>query len=85
MQVARKHNVSISVVASRWVLQQEAVAAVVVGARNSRHIRDMRVVASASWKGLDDDDLMELDVAYEGATQQPTSDVYIWERGGAWA
>ncbi|MEW5305633.1 MAG: hypothetical protein WDW36_008161 [Sanguina aurantia] len=82
-KIARKHNVSISVVASRWVLQQEAVSAVVMGARNGRHIRDMRVVASASWQGLDDDDLMELDVVYEGAAAQPTSDVYIWERGGA--
>lgn len=32
---------------------------------------------------LDEDDLFDLDAVYEGANQ-PTTDVYAWERGGLW-
>jgi hypothetical protein len=32
---------------------------------------------------LDEDDLFDLDAVYEGASQ-PTTDVYVWERGGQW-
>jgi hypothetical protein len=32
---------------------------------------------------LDDIDLLDIDAAYEGA-MQPTSDVYVWERGSEW-
>jgi hypothetical protein len=32
---------------------------------------------------LDEEDLFDLDAVYEGATP-PTTDVYVWERGGAW-
>ena len=40
--IARKHGVSLSNVATRWVLQQNAVAAVIVGARlgESEHRAD---------------------------------------------
>ena len=43
-EVARKHGVSISNVATRWVLEQPAVAAVIVGARitESEHRADNR-------------------------------------------
>jgi aryl-alcohol dehydrogenase-like predicted oxidoreductase len=37
--IGAKHGVSASCVASRWVLQQRHVAAVIVGARNTSHIR----------------------------------------------
>jgi aryl-alcohol dehydrogenase-like predicted oxidoreductase len=38
-KVGTKHGVSISAVAARWVLQQQQVAAVVLGARNTSHLR----------------------------------------------
>lgn len=38
--IADRHGVSIPAVASRWVLDQDAVAAVIQGARHARHIRD---------------------------------------------
>jgi aryl-alcohol dehydrogenase-like predicted oxidoreductase len=37
-QIARKHRVSIASVASRWVLDQPRVAAVIIGARNASHL-----------------------------------------------
>ena len=38
----QKHGVSIADVASRWVLQRPTVAAVIVGARNAKHVDDHR-------------------------------------------
>lgn len=32
---------------------------------------------------LDEVDMLDIDAAYEGANQ-PTTDVYAWERGGNW-
>ncbi|MBQ1533416.1 MAG: aldo/keto reductase [Erysipelotrichaceae bacterium] len=39
-QIADNHGVAISQVATRFILQQEAVAAAVIGVRNSRHVAD---------------------------------------------
>ena len=54
-RIARKHGVSISNVATRWVLEQPAVAAVIVGARlgESEHRADNRRLFDFS---LDDED-----------------------------
>lgn len=79
-RVGKKHGVSSSVVAARWVLQQPAVAAVVVGQRNALHLGDTRRVFSFA---LDEVDMLDIDAAYEGAAQ-PAGDVYSWERGGEW-
>lgn len=80
--IGAKHGVSASCVATRWVLQQRGVAAVIVGARNATHVRDLQRLFAPGFE-LDDDDLLALDAAYEGANQ-PTTDVYAWERGGEW-
>mmetsp|Transcript_13721 Transcript_13721/g.37050 ORF Transcript_13721/g.37050 Transcript_13721/m.37050 type:complete len:473 (+) Transcript_13721:142-1560(+) len=80
-KVGRKHGVSASAVAVNWALQQPSVAAAAVGARNALHMRDLQTVFTFS---LDEDDLLEIDAAYEGSTKQPTSDVFAWERGGVW-
>ena len=52
------------------------------------HLPDKRLhvpfVQAAFTFTLDEDDLLEIDAAYEGATKQPTSDVFSWERGGDW-
>lgn len=78
--IGEKHGVSASCVAARWVLQQPGVAAIVLGARNATHVRDTQRLFSFV---LDESDLLDLDAAYEGANQ-PTTDVYVWERGGRW-
>jgi hypothetical protein len=59
-QIARKHNVSIANVATRWVLQQEAVAAAIVGARlgESEHRSDNAMVFTFA---LDASDMAQLD------------------------
>jgi aryl-alcohol dehydrogenase-like predicted oxidoreductase/enamine deaminase RidA (YjgF/YER057c/UK114 family) len=65
--IARKHRVSIANVATRWVLDQPAVAAVIVGARlgESEHRADNERIFSFT---LDDDDLARLEAAFS-ATQ----------------
>lgn len=79
-RIGKKHGASASSVALRWALQQEAVAAVVVGARNAAHIGDLRRAFAFN---LGEDELLDLDAAYESAVQ-PTGDVGEWERGGVW-
>ena len=39
-EIADAHGVAVSQVATRFILQQEAVAAAVIGIRNSRHVED---------------------------------------------
>eukprot|EP00928_Gymnodinium_smaydae_P081307 TRINITY_DN64854_c0_g1_i1.p1 TRINITY_DN64854_c0_g1~~TRINITY_DN64854_c0_g1_i1.p1 ORF type:complete len:510 (-),score=66.08 TRINITY_DN64854_c0_g1_i1:84-1586(-) len=68
--VAQKHGVSIANVATRWVLEQPAVAAVIVGARlGERHHREdnARIFTFA----LDAEDHATLDAALQGATPLP--------------
>lgn len=62
--IARKHGVSISNVATRWVLEQPAVAAVIVGARlgESEHRADNLRVFDFS---LDDEDRSALGRAFQ--------------------
>lgn len=78
--VARRKGVSTSAVAQRWVLQQPQVAALVVGARNARHVRDAQRLFTFQ---LDELDLLDIDAVYEEAAA-PLSDCYAWERGAAW-
>lgn len=69
-QIARKHDVSVSNVATRWVLEQPAVAAVIVGARlgESEHRADnLRVFDFA----LDDEDYAVLDAAFANTCRLP--------------
>ena len=61
---------SLANVATRWVLQQQAVAAVIVGARlGEREHRDdnLRLFSFA----LDAEDLAALEEAFAGATAHP--------------
>ncbi|MDD5264975.1 MAG: aldo/keto reductase [Candidatus Bipolaricaulis sp.] len=57
--IADRHGVSVSTVASRYVLEKPAVAAVIVGARNDRHVADTAGLCSfqldaADYAALDD-------------------------------
>ena len=68
--IAKKHGVSIANVATRWVLDHTAVAAVIVGARlgESEHRADnLRTFSFV----LDSDDRATLDAALAGATRIP--------------
>ena len=69
-QVARKHGVSVANVATRWVLEQPAVAAIIVGARlgEREHRADnLRVFSFA----LDDSDRAAIDRALATSTRIP--------------
>jgi aryl-alcohol dehydrogenase-like predicted oxidoreductase/enamine deaminase RidA (YjgF/YER057c/UK114 family) len=65
-RVAQRHRVSIPNVATRWVLQHEAVAAVIIGARlgEREHRADNLALFSFA---LDDIDRAEIDAALAGA------------------
>jgi aryl-alcohol dehydrogenase-like predicted oxidoreductase/enamine deaminase RidA (YjgF/YER057c/UK114 family) len=68
--VARRHGVSVANVATRWVLEQPAVAAVIVGARlgESEHRADnLRLFAFA----LDGEDRERIDTALSRTTRIP--------------
>ncbi len=68
--VAHKHGVSVSNVATRWVLEQPAVGAVIVGARlgeNEHRADNLRVFDFA----LDDDDRAVLQAAFAHTQRLP--------------
>jgi aryl-alcohol dehydrogenase-like predicted oxidoreductase/enamine deaminase RidA (YjgF/YER057c/UK114 family) len=68
--IARRHGVSIANVATRWVLQQRSVAAVIVGARlgEREHREDnLRLFSFA----LDSEDLASLEEAFATARRIP--------------
>lgn len=69
-KVAEKHGVSMGNVATRWVLEQKAVAAVIVGARlgEREHRADNARIFSFA---LDAEDHRILDVAIAGTTAIP--------------
>lgn len=69
-QVADRHGVSVANVATRWVLEQPAVAAVIVGARlgEREHRADNLQLFSFS---LDDEDRAVLDAAFAATTRIP--------------
>ncbi|KGM35606.1 aldo/keto reductase [Inquilinus limosus MP06] len=68
--VARKHGVSVSNVASRWVLEHEAVAAAIIGARlgESEHRADNLAAFAFA---LDAEDRGHLEDAFAAATPIP--------------
>ncbi len=68
--IAIKHGVSVSNVASRWVLEHAAVAATIVGARlgENEHRGDNLKIFSFA---LDDEDRASLDVAFAGTKPIP--------------
>jgi aryl-alcohol dehydrogenase-like predicted oxidoreductase/enamine deaminase RidA (YjgF/YER057c/UK114 family) len=68
--IARKHGVSVSNVAARWVLEQKAVAAIIVGARlgESEHRADNRKLSEFS---LDAEDHATLSKALAGTKRLP--------------
>ena len=74
--IASRHSVSIPVVASRFVLEQPAVAAVIEGARHARHIQENLKVFSFA---LDADDHAQLS-AVLSRSNGPKGDCYDLDR-----
>lgn len=70
---------SIANVAARWVLDHEAVGALILGARNAENVQEHRALFALP--RLTDADRDAIDaVLAEG--EQPKADTYSWERGG---
>ncbi|PLP61173.1 aldo/keto reductase [Mesorhizobium loti] len=69
-EIARKHKVSISNVATRWVLEHQSVAAAIIGARlgESEHRDDNLKVFSFA---LDTEDKARLEAAFSGTQPIP--------------
>jgi aryl-alcohol dehydrogenase-like predicted oxidoreductase len=75
-KVATKHDTSVANVAVRWVLDQEAVAAAIVGARSAEHVAsNLRTFALT----LDEEDRACLDAVLT-RSHGPQGDVYELER-----
>lgn len=74
--IGQKHGVSSSVVANAYVLAQPHVAAVIVGARNTNYIADMKRADSVQ---LHEGDIRAIQNAQKMA-QQPAGNVYALER-----
>lgn len=74
--IARRHAVKIGTVAIRWVLDQPAVAAVIVGARHAGHLGDTRRALELQ---LTDDDRRAIDRLLARSTG-PDGEVYALER-----
>ena len=68
--IGRKHGVSLSNVATRWVLEQNAVAAIIVGARlgESEHRQDNLKLFEFA---LDEEDYANLSQAFAGTKRLP--------------
>jgi len=74
--IAERHSVSLSSVASRYVLERPSVAAVIVGARHAGHLSDLAGLSSFS---LDAADLKAIDTVLRCA-RGPKGSVYGLER-----
>lgn len=71
-QIGYKHNVSLSSVATRWVLEQPQVAAAIVGARYGRHLSKTLQVFDFA---LDDEDRAAI-AAIHARSKGPGGPVY---------
>ena len=74
--IADRYDTSISAVALRWVLDQPAVASVIVGARHAGHLDDLRRVEGLR---LDADDGAAITHGQAGAPG-PSGEIYELER-----
>ena len=77
--IARRKGVGLSTIASRYVLEQEAVAAVIVGARSPDHLRENLAIGGIE---LSAGDLAEIDAVLSGLPDLQ-GDVYALERDRA--
>ncbi|MHB2169477.1 aldo/keto reductase [Alsobacter sp. R-9] len=74
--VGRRHGVSLSAVATRWVLDRPGVATAIVGARTAEHLADIVAVDALRLTAQDE---AEIAAAIAGAPG-PAGDCYALER-----
>ena len=74
--IADKHDVTISVVAARWVLDRPQVAAIILGTGRNSHTEQLADIRRLS---LDSDDLSSIDECLQ-ALKVPPGDTYDLER-----
>lgn len=72
--IATKHNVAVSNVATRWVLDFDYVGAVIVGARMGVSEHGEENLASYGWR-LDDEDQEQLDAVLAQSRRNEIFDV----------
>ena len=78
-RVARRHGVTISAVAARWVLDQPGVGAVIIGARNNAHLAETVAVGALRLTGSDRAEI----AAVLASSALLEGDVYALERDRA--
>ena len=74
--IADEHDVNIAEVAAQFVLQQEGVSAVIIGARNARHLQGLRKMAGLT---LDKTEIGQIQTVINQGKVVP-GDVYDIER-----
>jgi len=74
--IARRHGTTIATVASRWVLEQPRVAAVIIGARNAAHLDRYAELFRFTLDRQDRDAI----AAVRAQMQVPAGDVFDLER-----
>ncbi|HMA52603.1 MAG TPA: aldo/keto reductase [Magnetospirillaceae bacterium] len=77
--IAKRQGVGLSTIASRYVLEQEAVAAVIVGARSPDHLQENLAIGRIKLSAAD---LAEIDAVLSGR-RGVQGDVYALERDRA--
>jgi len=75
-KVADKHDVGIAEIASKYILQKPMVGAVIIGARNSKHLNSLQKLNSFS---LDENDLNKIS-EITNLSQGPNGPFYELER-----
>ena len=74
--VADEHDVNIAEVAAQYVLQQKSVSAVIIGARNAKHLHKLQKLAGLK---LDPSDVEKIQSIIQAGPGVP-GDVYDIER-----
>jgi len=77
-RIGRQYGVGIAEVSTRYILQQDGVSGVIIGARNARHIDQHKALFSFS---LTRRDMGEIQDFLSNTGTLPQADVYQWERG----
>ena len=75
-RIADRHGADIATVASRWVLDKPRAAAVIVGARNRKHVGDNAAITSLDLSAADKAEIEVVIAQRRG----PLGDVYELER-----
>jgi len=89
-EIGKKHSVSISIIATQWVLQQPQVGGLIVGGRNSKYLEETLINLNSNTQSkfkknsfsLDSEDLQKIENFFKNGRldNQIKGDVYELER-----